>query len=411
MGYAFDASARANPKIAYSNAQSTGLERHDQDLLAVTVGAAAAHMDLGPNNLSFTEAMGKRTAGDTVAATDDTDPAAAEYFKRFETQFNQMVQGSQAFTQSLSAAHRKELLKIRGQYFDELKAIRDERKKGNRADAKVIAAHEAQRRKLLQSLPPLMTEWVAAIDKEIKAEFAKHPGMDKKRSPTEITRDLTSKEAEVQQATRDEAQAKAIKARATAERDAANAARIRAEAAERQAPSGQPFKKAEEALRAARQHEVEKIDALGEALSKEIDTRHALAAATAARDALTTERKASDKPEWRGSWAWIDRLRELRQALAAPDLSTPASLHAFERLTTGDLSELGGDAPPDNPPLLRLLDIGYFNPSGAFDLAFFEEVAHSGFWVGASWNFGSVDSMHFELAEGRNSLRSPGKTT
>ncbi len=121
--------------------------------------------------------------------------------------------------------------------------------------------------------------------------------------------------------------------------------------------------------------------------------------------------KASDTPKLQHSWVWIERLRELRQALAAPDLSTPAGLAAYERLTTGNLSELSGDAPVDNPPLLRLLDIGFFNPRGAFGLAFFEEAAHSGFWPGASWDFGSVDSMHFELAEGRNSLRKPGKSS
>ena len=410
MGYAFDASAKSNPRITYGSEQAGGLERHDQDLLAVTVGPAAAHMDLGKNNPGFIEAMGKRTAGDTVAATDDTDPAAVEYFERFAAQFNQMVQGSQAFTHSLSTAHRDELLKIRNQYFDELRAIRDERKKGAKADAKIIAAHEAQRRALLLRMPALMTEWIAALDKEINAEFAKHPGMSKMRSPAEITRDLKSKQAEVQQATREEAQAQAAKAQAMAARDAASAARDRAEAAEHHAPSGQAFQKAWEAAQAARQRLSEKMDAVAEAIGKELDTRHALEADVKARDALATELKASDAPALRGSWAWIERLRELRQALAAPDLSTPAGLRAYERLTTGDLSEFTGDAPVDNPPLLRLLDIGYFNPSGAFDLAFFEEAAHSGFWPGASWNFGSVDSMHFELAEGRNSLQSPGKT-
>ncbi|MGA9994812.1 MAG: DUF4157 domain-containing protein [Pyrinomonadaceae bacterium] len=410
MGYAFDVSAKANPKISFGSPQSTGLERHDQNLLAVTIGGDAAHMDLGKNNLSFTEAMGKRTAGDTVAADDDTDPAAVEYFKRFETQFHQMEQGSLAFTRTLSVTHRNALLKIRAEYFDELKAIRDERKKGTKADAKVIAVHEAIRRTLLQSIPPLMSEWIAAIDAEISREFAKHPGMDKLRSPGEISRDLSSKKVEVQQATRDEAQAQAANIKATSERDIASAMRKQAEEQERRAPGGAQFQRAHEATRVARQRLAEKIDALVEVLSREIDTRRALSAATTARDALANEMKASDTPQLSKSWVWIERLRELRQALTAPDLSTPAGLRAFERLTTGDLSELGVDAPPDNPPLLRLLDIGFFNPTGAFDLLFFKEVAHSGFWVGASWNFGSVDSMHFELAEGRTSLLTPGKS-
>ncbi len=421
MGYAFDVSARANPKISFDSPQATGLERHDQDLLAVTIGPDAARMNLDeketgkgkskrPDNLHFIEAMGKRTAGNTVAAADDTDPAAVEYFKQFEAQFNQMVKGSQAFTQSLSPAHREALLKIRSQHFDELRAIRDEKRKGAKADKKVIADHEAQRLKLLQSMPALMTEWIVAIDNEINREMSKHPGMDKMRSPAEITRDLRNKQAEVRRAAQAEAQAQAVKERALAERDAADAALSRARAAERRAPGGQAFLKATEATQAARQRLSEKIDALVEALGNEIDARHELAADLAARDALNKELKASDTPKLHGSWVWIERLRELRQALVTPDLSTSAGIAAYERLTTGNLSELTGDAPVDNPPLLRLLDIGFFNPGGAFDLAFFEEAAHSGFWPGASWNFGSVDSMHFELAEGRNSLRMPGKS-
>ena len=167
---------------------------------------------------------------------------------------------------------------------------------------------------------------------------------------------------------------------------------------------------AAEGLRKAKQNLLDKMDALEAAVTKGIETRQALRGATSARDALKTEFRQSDLPQLRGAWAWIDRLRTLRQALTAPDLTTDASVKAFERLTTGNLSELGPNSPADNPPLVRLLDIGFFNPVGKLDLAFFEEMAHSGFWPGASWNFGSVDSMHFELAEGRNSLLKPGKS-
>ena len=99
-------------------------------------------------------------------------------------------------------------------------------------------------------------------------------------------------------------------------------------------------------------------------------------------------------------------MRELRQTLVAPDLSTPAKIRAFERLMTGDQKS---KAAVENPPLLQLLEHGIFNPEGAFGLAFFEEMAHSGFWPGATWSFGGADPMHFELLEGRNRIRSPGK--
>jgi hypothetical protein len=411
MGYAFDISARENPKIAFAR-PGMGVEKHDPSLIAVTVGAARGHMDMGPSNEGFVESMGKRTAADlTLSATDDKDPATVKYFQLFEQQFKQMQEGSLGFTKTISTVNRDNLLKIRDSYFDVLKQMAAERKKGSKADAKVLGSLEAMRRGLLGGIPPLVTEWITAIDAEISDVFKHHPGMDKLRAPSDITSDLRKREAEVKQATKDEALAQAAKAKAMAERDAASEARKRAEAWEHRAHGGDEFKRALQAADQARQKLLEKIDALGKALENELDTRRALTGATSARDALRSELKASDIPKLKGPWAWITSLRELRQLLTSPDLSTAQGVNVFERLTTGDLTELGPDARPDNPPLLRLLDIGFFNPKGAFDLAFFEEMAHSGFWPGATWSFGGADPMHFELLEGRHSILSPGKKT
>jgi hypothetical protein len=35
-------------------------------------------------------------------------------------------------------------------------------------------------------------------------------------------------------------------------------------------------------------------------------------------------------------------------------------------------------------------------------------MAHSGFVPGSTWSFGWVDSMHFELQEGKNRIIHPG---
>lgn len=76
--------------------------------------------------------------------------------------------------------------------------------------------------------------------------------------------------------------------------------------------------------------------------------------------------------------------------------------------TTGNLSERPGGRgyPVRNPPLLRLVDIGFFNPKGNFDIDFFMEMAHSGFLSRAMWS--NPNYMHFELVEGRHSIYDPG---
>jgi hypothetical protein len=397
LGYAVDVAAAENPKIAFMNKPGAGAERHDPIQIAASIDAATAHMDLGLSNAATIEAMGTRTAAEhELSAAEDTDKVAKEYFERFEHQFQQMQAGSTGFIGTITKAHRDQLLKLRSDYFDVLKAQAAERKKGAKADAKVLAGLEAQRRAVLGEMPALMTEWIAGVDAEIAKTLKAHPGMDKLRSAAELSTALKAAETALKQAGRSEAQAQAVKTSAMADRDVASEARRQAEARERMAPGGNEFKKALDATAAARQKLSDKIDAVIEAIDAELTTRSALGGATEARERLEQLRRA---------WGWITSLRELRQALSAPDLATPAGVKAFERLTTGDLQHV---APVDNPPLLRLLDKGFFNPKGAFDLAFFEEMAHSGFIPGATWGFGGADPMHFELLEGRNRIRAPG---
>jgi hypothetical protein len=407
LGYAVDVAAAENPKIAFMK-PGAGAEKHDPIQIAASIDPSGAHMDLGPSNPATIEAMGKRTAADSaLAAAEDTDPVAKEYFERFEQQFQQMQAGSLGFLGTITKVHRDQLLQLRSQYFEVLKALAAERKKGTKADAKVLGGLEAQRRKVLAAMPALMTEWIAGVDAEIAKTLKAHPGMDKLRSPAEISKDLAAAEATLKQAAVSEAQAQAAKTRAIAERDVASEAKRQAQARERLAPAGKEFKKALDATAAARQKLDDKVEAVVAAIDSELATRSALAGATEARGRLAQELKRSDDPKLQRAWAWVTSLRELRQALSAPDLTTPVGVKAFERLTTGDLQRV---APVDNPPLLRLLEAGFFNPKGAFDLAFFEEMAHSGFWPGATWGFGGADPMHFELLEGRNRIRSPGNS-
>jgi hypothetical protein len=405
LGYAFDVAASENPKIGFLK-PGEGPGRHDPIQIASSIDPSRAHMDMGNSSPGIIEAMGKRTAQDNaLSAADDKDPVAKDYFERFEQQFQKMEEGSLEFIGTISKDHREKLLKLRQDYFLILKALADERKKGKRSDAKAIADLEAERRRLLAAIPALVTEWITAIDTAISKTLKAHPGMEKMRSPAAISKDLRSAEANVGQARKTEAQALATKATAMAARDAASQVRKQAEAREHRAPAGIEFKKALAATSAARQNLTDKIDAVVDAIEKQLDATRAREGATQARNVLTAELKTSSDPALRGAWDWITSLRELRQALSAPDLSTPAGLKAFEGLTTGDLQHI---APVNNPPLLRLLEKGIFNPQGAFDLEFFEEMAHSGFWPGATWAFGGADPMHFELLEGRNKIQAPG---
>jgi hypothetical protein len=405
LGYAIDVDARENPKIGFMKPGS-GSERHTPFQIAASIDLARAHMDMGVSNTAIIEAMGKRTAADKeLAAADDRDPVAKAYFERFEQQFRQMQEGSLAFLLTISQVHREKLLKLRQDYFDVLRALAAEQKKGNRRDAGIVAGLEAQRRLLLLTIPALVTEWITAIDGEISKKLRAHPGMDTLRSPAEISKDLKGAEANLRQAKNNQAQAQAVKAKAMRERDAASEAKKQAEAREHRAPGGAEFKKALDSASAARQKLTDKIDAVVDAVDKELEARREVGGATEARDKLAMELKKSDDPRLQEAWKWITNLRELRHALSAPDLSTPVGLKAFERLTTGDLQRI---APVENPPLLRLLEAGFFNPQGAFDLEFFAEMAHSGFWPGATWGFGGADPMHFELLEGRKKIRTPG---
>jgi hypothetical protein len=150
MGYAFDVSAKETPRSP--SAPGTAVE-HDPKPIR-HVGADKAHMDLGKSNERFIESMGKRTAKDEkLSAADDTDAATVQYFQRFEQQFLQMQAGSRGFTQSISKTNRDKLLEIRKVYFDVLKALAAERKKGSKSDKQRIAALEASRRPLPWPFP------------------------------------------------------------------------------------------------------------------------------------------------------------------------------------------------------------------------------------------------------------------
>jgi hypothetical protein len=406
LGFAVDVDAKENPKIGFMKPGS-GPGRHDPIQIASSIDPDRAHMVMGESSPRIIEAMGIRTAQDkALSAADDKDPVAKDYFKRFEQQFHKMQAGSLGFLGTLSKDHQTKLLKLREDYFNILRALADEQQKGKKSDAKTVASLEKNRRQLLAQIPGLVTEWITAIDGEISKTLRAHSGMDTMRSPAEISKDLKSAEAKLAQVRKSEAQAEAVKARALAERDAASAVKAQAESREHRAPGGAAFEKARDANNAAKNNLAGKLDMVVDALSEELEARRALRGATEARDKLTAELAKSGDPKLKGVWDWITSLRELRQALHDPDLSTLAGLKAFEGLTTGDLRHI---APVDNPPLLRLLEAGFFNPKGAFDLEFFEEMAHSGFWPGATWGFGGADPMHFELLEGRNRIQSPGK--
>jgi len=385
LGYAIDIAAAENPKIGF---QDSGARRFDPHQIAAAIDPRGAHMDMGNDWPEIVKAMGRSTVNDErTLAAEDQDPVAKRVFRLFEQQFRQMQRGSLGFIGTLSPDRRTKLLDVRQRYLKVLREIAAQRGK------QAVAGLQERRKAILEEIPPLVTEWTSALDAEITRSRAKHAGMDKLRPPTEIRTDLQHAERSLLRAQQDERRAKAATAAATGRRDAAIA---------KARPAGRDWTPTPvEAFQdmAVKRQEAE------DALRDEIHAKHVRDKATVTRDQLKAELAMSDTAALRPAWNWIAQVGELRDELARPDLSTLAGVGTFEALTTGDLSSI---APADNPPLLRLLEVGFFNPKGAFDLQFFEEMAHSGFVPGATWPFGGADPMHFELQEGRDRIEPPG---
>jgi hypothetical protein len=402
MGYAFDVAATENPKI--------GVKKDDPYVLGQVVSSVDpkhARMDMDKWGTSVIEAMGKRTEKDTsLSAAADPDPVAKKFFADFDQKFHEFREGSLGFLGTISKDPKDKLLDIRKKYHAKLKELAAEKAKGRKADSTIVAALEAERIRLLAAIPPLLTEWITSLDAAINKTLKDHPGMDKMRPPEEISRVLKAAQGTVATDKKTEAGTRAANAKAIAARDAAQAALSRAEAQESRARTTADLKKAQDATSAARKNFMEKSFALAGPFLAEGQSQQELTKATQTRDKLAADYKASADPKLKGAWDWLTSLRELRNTLATPDLKSSAGIKKFEGLTTGDLKHI---APVENPPLLRLLDMGFFNPKGAFDLEFYEEMVHSGFWAGATWQIGWVDPMHFELLEGRDRIQTPGK--
>ena len=390
LGYAFDVDAARNPKIGYS--PEPGPQKLDLYHVS-TVIPENSFIDMGDMNMNSSNIvadMGKRTAAGKekdISAEEDKDPRAREYFKRFRDQFFEMKLGSLNFVSSISDKDRTELLGIRDAYYEKQKELDSERAKIKRgapgtANPRIAQLEEDQRR-LLARIPTLVTQWVKFLDREIDKILKKHPEMSKMRPPAEISGDLKAAEAELRQAKAAEPQARAAETKAWEDRE---------KAWEKLQPDDIDDQEAMDKLNAPRGISVEVPQA-----------KERLAEVTRRRDKLSADLKESNK--FNTTWPWLTSYRELRSMLSGTGLDTPAGQQKFERLMIGDPAH---KAPPENPPLLRLLDTGIFNPDDAFDLKFFEEMIHSGFVAGATWNPGWTDPMHFELQEGRNKIRSAG---
>lgn len=405
MGFAVDIAARENPKIFTPRAR-TDPGRHDPVQIAAKVGADAMHIKMRFQDTAVIAAMGTRTADNpNLSAADDPDPAARDYFQRFEQGFQRMQQGSSAFVDSLSFINRSVLLAIRDQYFETLEAIKAEKAKGVRADSKKLEKLNTDRRDLLSLIPPLTSGWIKVLDDEIAKTIQNHPGIENLRSPAELRRGIADANAAIGKGRGEAARTLAAKARAVRVSDAAGAAAYKIGERLNKTAEGPARVKVRAETKAAFDRYTETMKARSAATDAEFKARQAVKTSTHNRDELVAELKKVSAKDVIGAWTWLDNLRFLRHLLQAPDLSSAAGLKEYESVTTGDLSR---KAPVENPPLLRLLDKGFFNPTGAFDLAFFEEMAHSGFWPGATWEAGHADPMHFELFEGRTSIKVPG---
>ncbi len=292
-----------------------------------------------------------------------------------------------------------------------MEAIKAEKAKGAHANSTKLEQLNVERRQTLALIPHLTSGWIKVIDDEIAQTIKAHPGIENLRSEADLRRAIAQENATLAKnpalvPARAEA-ARSLAAKTHAEQVSDAAERIAYKTGEKasQTPAGPARDRAMADRKAAFERYTETMKARSAAADAEFTARQAVKAITHNRDELATELQKFSAKEVRGAWSWLDNLRFLRHLLPAPDLTTPGGLREYEAVTTGDL---GHRAPVENPPLLRLLDKGFFNPTGSFDLAFFEEMAHSGFWPGATWEAGHADPMHFELFEGRTSIKAPG---
>jgi len=111
-----------------------------------------------------------------------------------------------------------------------------------------------------------------------------------------------------------------------------------------------------------------------------------------------------------------------KQITLLPKLSELKTLQSL-KTSLSDFNFVFGTGPAvKNPPIVQLLQKGFFNadaePSAnekmnpkkhGFNLSFIKTMASFGFDLGIAWSAGSSDPMHFELVKGVDALKNPEK--
>src|SRR5829696_1243776 len=417
MGYALDIAASTNPAL---KKKDEGLQKSDTLHIAAIIGGSP-RMDLEPDlaksksgfiadkyygrNYAFIESMGSTTASaanpQSAAEASISDSKTKEYFAIFEKEFRKMEDISKKIQISISPANQSKLLELRRDHFDILMSLermrnllKIEGKKQSKIDElkKQITDLEDRRIKKLNETPKFMTEWIAAIDAYIAREepVLKQSGLDMLRAPSVVSGDIKNIDKEVTKARKKVVDAQSAVAIAETE---------------------------------LKKHKLDRFKAMDSHILLG-NAKQELDRVTSSRVALADELKKSKlgapkDRELLEKWENVTLLREHRKWLTTPNLKTPTDVDDYERLIFGNLRETktpkdlkqAGLKPQErlvnNPPLVRLATEGFMTQiPGDFDLDFFKEMAHWGFWPGATWR-DPIDTMHFELIEGRKSIKHP----
>lgn len=443
MGYAIDFRAAVNPHVQDRRLVATQvLFKEDQTAFRVNTGVWKKRRqtikDLGSGKLqedskeskAFIETFRKEAQKDVLGSENmrkAISPPDLETLKALRGEYKAMLASKKAFDASVAAVRKKgpqpaltatDLLKA---------ALGDSPRVALMAEGLKIAM---TRSSIIGRTRTILSSLIDKADEHIKKVSALPHVTETEKQLRETMKLLTDASRQAKQAIaladkdikKTEAEVAAHK-RAVAQLDKALLA------ANTPSPSRRPGSPRAEADRTARiARDQDKRNREAEALSKADDARKQK---ITQRGVLDTKRVDADEALQDGIDAtnrrtWLGQLQSLQKGLSEE--------HFDARLVFGiGDKDAEADRQVVDPSLLQLFSKGFFNvdppptttpapitasgpakpakparaPRSGFDLRFMEEMVKHGFDQGSQWEAGGVDSMHFELAEAVDEMKTP----
>jgi len=439
LGYAIDYHARENPHVTDPRLWRT---------LEMETGGKSSfkgrYSDYGKRR-GVLDRMGKNTA---------TDAERQDYLDNFAEQFQEVSDASKNFGEGLGKAARERIVQTY-QFFKASRQLESLKKKLQVAEDKLkanpkskklqgqrdkLAAQKEQlekrigelapaRKDIEADLPKLFEPWLKEVAAKKQKLAADH---DAKLQPLLAPDDQGYDVANIQ-STLDQPVGKKTQLD-IAQKQAADDAKVKGKAFKTLSGSVKKAKDQQASLerqiekenkkKQPSQTQIGKWQGQLDKIKTDLPTQEkSLQEALTARDQADHHLKLLsnlNSPSLKGlrqDWAnylWLERTLTLttNPAKSADD-------QAQERSEKFEFIFGNGEDTHSNPSLGQVMDQGFFNPESTddqgkvhqhgFTLEFMQLMAQNGFDQGVNWSPGSVDSMHFELIEGMNTLPSGKK--